>query len=103
MRKQAALNEENNSINYQRDRGNDNQDEDNSFRMAASLGHIDHTANSTSFAGFDDGFRKHDVAKRQAEEQSQRIENSRHRQWEQHLQDDLPALCTKCVRRIDVA
>ena len=54
-------------------------------------------------AAVSDELGQHDVAERQAEQQPQRIEDARHRQRHQHLQDDLPARCAERVGRVDVA
>src|SRR6478609_4449387 len=101
--KQAFLSEKHQPIDNQRHRGNDDQYQYNGFLMSAPLGNEDDISQSTRFAALCNEFSQHDITESQPEKQPQGIEHPRHRQWDEHFEDDLPFRSTERVSGVDIS
>ena len=87
------------SPSHQRD---DHQHQQDRLPLTAPLRNIDQIAKPTRIGAKLHQLREHHIAKCQAKQQPQRVENGRSGQRSEHLQNDLPARRPQCERGIDI-
>ena len=99
---QAALQRLQHPVDDEGDHGNEQQHQEDILARATPHGHVDDVAQSPRFIPEADGLGQHDVAEGETEQQPKRVADSRQRERDQHLEDDLPAPGPEGVGGVDI-